>query len=148
MTSRHRTLLGFDYGSRRIGVAVGQELTGSANPLETIATHGRGPDWEAITRLVAAWQPAALVVGIPFNMDGTDQGMTRAARRFANQLRERFGLPVHTIDERLSSREARQRLAAATEGRRRVQEKEKIDQVAAQIILQTWLSEDRDTDKS
>ncbi len=144
MTRGHRTLLGFDYGRRRIGVAVAQELTGTASPLATVATMQSGkPDWGAIEKLVQTWRPDALVVGIPLNMDGTVQGMSRAAQRFANQLHERFRLPVHTADERLSSVEAKYRLRAA-EGRSaedRVDYRDQVNMVAAQLILQTWLTD-------
>lgn len=146
MTPGHRTLLGFDYGRRRIGVAIAQELTGTAAPLATVATLANGkPDWPALEKLVLTWRPDALVVGIPLNMDGTAQGMSRAARRFANQLHERFRLPVHTADERLSSVEAKSRLrsAAGRSAEDRAGYRDQVNMVAAQIILQTWLSDPR-----
>nr|VFJ97879.1 MAG: putative holliday junction resolvase [Candidatus Kentron sp. LFY]VFK00481.1 MAG: putative holliday junction resolvase [Candidatus Kentron sp. LFY]VFK19224.1 MAG: putative holliday junction resolvase [Candidatus Kentron sp. LFY] len=129
------TLLGFDPGSKRIGVAVGQTLTETANPLGTVAVRGNTPDWEAIDGLVTAWEPDGLVVGLPLNMDGTEQTMTRTARRFCNQLAHRYGLPVYGADERLSTREAKGRLFS--EGRLHAED----DSVAAQIILETWFSE-------
>ena len=131
-----RTLLGFDFGTKRIGVAVGQELTCSARALITLNSRNGAPDWEAITRLIAEWQPAALVVGLPLNLDGSDHEITRLARRFGNRLRGRYNLPVYTMDERLSSAEAEAFLAA--QGRF---EKEDVDKVAAQIILQSWLEQ-------
>lgn len=131
-----RTLLGFDFGTKRIGVAVGQELTCSARALITLNSRDGAPDWEAISRLIAEWQPAALVVGLPLNLDGSDHEITRLARRFGNRLRGRYNLPVYTIDERLSSAEAEALLAA--QGR---YEKEDVDKVAAQIILQSWLEQ-------
>jgi putative Holliday junction resolvase len=127
------TLLAFDYGARKIGVAVGQTVTGTASPLGSIAVRGGAPDWDAVVSLVRTWRPDALVVGLPLNMDGTEQDTTRRARRFARQLRERFSLQVHLVDERLSTREARQRLAAR--GRTDADD----DPVAAQIILEDWL---------
>lgn len=147
MTPGHRTLLGFDYGRRRIGIAVAQEITGSASPLATVATTPGGkPDWPVIEKLVHTWRPDALVVGIPLNMDGSPQGMSRAARRFANQLHERFRVPVFTADERLSSIEARYRLRDAESGapHDRAAYRDQVNMIAAQVILQTWLSQARD----
>lgn len=135
--TRPRTLLGFDYGCRRIGVAVGQTLTATAAPLTTVRVTAAEPDWEAIAKLVGVWQPDALVVGVPLNMDGTEQATTHAARAFGRELTRRFGLPVHSADERLSTIEARHRLAQA--GRDPTHE----DPVAAQIILEAWLEEQR-----
>jgi putative Holliday junction resolvase len=131
------TLLAFDYGEKNIGVAVGQTLTGTANPLETIRVAGSSPDWDAISRMVKTWKPDALVVGLPLNMDGTEQKVTRRARRFSDQLFGRYRLPVHLVDERLTTREARNRLAA--EGRAGSDD----HPVAAQIILESWLNERR-----
>ena len=133
MTERAETLLAFDYGEKHIGVAVGQTLTGTANPLETVRVTGKGPDWDAVARLVQAWRPDTLVVGLPLNMDGTEQDLTRRARRFANRLRGRFGLRVELVDERLTTREARERLALAG----RVGDDD--HPVAAQVILEDWL---------
>lgn len=130
-----RTLLGFDFGTRRIGVAVGQELTGTARPLTTLTSRNGGPDWTAISRLIEEWQPDALVVGIPCHMDGTEMEMTRLATRFGNRLRGRYNLPVFAVDERLTSAEAELLLR---EGGRRP-DKGAVDQVAAQLILQSWL---------
>ena len=127
-------LLGFDYGKKRIGVAVGQTLTRTASALTTIAVHNGRPDWEAITRLFDEWKPLALVVGRPCNMDGSEHELTKAARRFGNQLAGRYNLPVHDVDERLTSFEAEMELRS--EGRRG---KQAIDPVAARLILQTWL---------
>jgi len=103
------TLLCFDYGERRIGVAVGQTLTGTATPLETLPARDGNPDWDRVATLVAEWQPDALVVGLPLNMDDTEQELTARARRFGNRLHGRLGLTVHFADERLSTREARDR---------------------------------------
>ena len=126
------TLLGFDYGTKRIGVAVGQTLTGTATPIETLRTRGSQPDWAAVGRLIEQWQPDALVVGLPLNMDGSEQELTHRARRFTNQLHGRFRLPVHMSDERLSTKEARARAGqSATE----------LDAVAAQVILETWMAD-------
>jgi putative Holliday junction resolvase len=137
VTEQAETLLAFDYGEKNIGVAVGQTLTGTANPLETIRVSGSSPDWNAISRIVKTWQPDALVVGLPLNMDGTEQKVSRRARHFGNQLLGRYQLPVHLVDERLTTREARDRLAS--EGRAGSDD----HPVAAQIILESWLNEQR-----
>lgn len=139
MNPSAQTLLAFDYGTRRIGVAVGQDLTRTASPLETITVTRSRPDWEAITRLIAEWRPGSLIVGIPYNDDGSEHVLTRAARRFGHQLQGRYQLPVHTVDERLSSHEA-ERVARAARGTGK-RMKQDIDKIAAQFILQTWLSE-------
>lgn len=140
---RRRTLLGFDFGTRRIGVAVGQEITATATALETVRANDGKPDWPAITRLIRDWQADALVVGLPLNMDGSEQEMTRAARRFANQLEGRYHLPVYLTDERLSSVSAEQILNEPVSGKRRSarQQAAVLDQVAAQVILTTFFSQ-------
>lgn len=137
---RANTLLGFDFGLKRIGVAVGQTQTRSANPLKTVAVKREHPDWRAIAALIDTWAPDALVVGLPLNMDGTEQDMTLRARRFGRQLEGRFGLPVHLVDERLSTREARSRL------HRQGRAEDGADPVAAQVILEDWFSGDRAAD--
>ena len=139
-----RTLLCFDYGLKRIGVAVGQELTGTASALTTVAARDGKPDWDAISRLFEEWRPDAVVVGLPLNMDGTDHELSRRARRFGNQLHGRYNLPAHLIDERLSSLEAESLLKGGL--RQKARHKEDIDKLAAQVILETWLAEQpRDT---
>ena len=135
-------VLGFDYGTSRIGVAVGQTLTGTASPLTTLDAHGRDPDWAAIDRLVEEWRPVALIIGIPRNMDGTDSEMTALASRFLRQLRARHRLPTFGVDERLTTFDAEQRLAEA--GLPRDRARGEIDRVAAQLILETWFSGDGD----
>jgi len=125
------TLLGFDYGRKRIGVAVGQPLTATATPLATVHARDGKPDWPAISRLVAEWEPDALVVGIPYHMDGSEQDMTRDAQRFCRQLEGRYRLPVYRAEERLSSYIVE--TGSASRGSRG------IDPLAAQVILQDWL---------
>jgi putative holliday junction resolvase len=135
-------LLGFDFGTRRIGVAVGNRLLGSARPLVTLDST-RGSVLDAIAQLVSEWQPEALVVGIPLTLDGEEQPATVAARRFARQLQARFTLPVHDADERMSSMEAHSLLRgkrARGERRQRLQDGD-IDSAAAKLILEHWLSE-------
>jgi len=134
-----RTLLGFDFGTRRIGVAVGQELTGTARPLTTLTSRDGGPDWAAISRLIEEWRPGALVVGIPYHLDGSEMELTHLATRFGNRLRGRYNLPVFTVDERLTSAEAEMQLREA--GNKL--DKGAVDPVAAQLILQSWLDQQK-----
>lgn len=134
-------LLAFDFGLRRIGVAVGHPLTGGARPLAVVAG-GERPDWDAIAALIASWQPGTLVVGHPTRLDGGHSALTEAAERFARRLHGRFGLRVHLADERLSSREAETRLRGArAAGRRRRVRTGETDAVAAQVILEAWMEE-------
>ena len=133
MSEGAATLLCFDYGESRIGVAVGQTLTGTATALTTLnARYGR-PRWDEVRALLDEWQPDALVVGLPLNMDGTEQDLTERVRRFARRLEDRFQLPLHFADERLSTREARQMESAGKprEGR---------DALAACVILEGWMN--------
>ena len=137
------TVLGFDFGKKRIGIAVGQTLTAGARPLTTLPVHNEQADWDAIDRLIQRWQPAQLVVGLPVNMDGSEHALTSAVKNFAAQLQSRYTLPVHLVDERLSSHEA-QRIAAGMGGRSAPHSraaKEAVDRIAAQLILETWLSQ-------
>lgn len=135
--AKPRTFLGFDYGTARIGVAVGQELTGTATPLTTVrATDGK-PDWPAITRLIEQWQPDEVVVGLPLNMDGTFHELSYRAQRFGNQLHGRYNLRAYFMDERLSSLEAERLL----KNKSRKFQKADIDMLAAKIILESWLAE-------
>lgn len=132
--------LGFDFGLRRIGVAVGQALTGTASPLLTLDAVNGQPDWSRVLALVEEWHPAALVVGIPLHMDGTEQPMTAAARRFARRLREHTRLPVHEADERLSSRLAEEQIRAGRRaGRRGRTRAGEVDRMAAGMILENWM---------
>ena len=129
-----RTLLGFDYGRLRTGIAVGQTLTATASALVTLTARNNKPDWDGIDKLIKEWQPDGLVIGVPVHMDGTEQEMTRAARKFGRQLKARYNLPVYEADERLSSAEAEQNLGSG-------QDKAAIDREAARLILQAWLNE-------
>ncbi len=133
------TVLGFDYGRCRIGVAVGQTITGTGSPLATIKADQGKPDWQAVERLINEWQPTLFVVGMPKNMDGSAHQLTATITRFGNQLHGRYGLPVHYVDERLSSREAERSLLPGQAKK----DKGVIDRVAAQLILQTWLDQNR-----
>ena len=135
------TLLGFDFGHRRIGVAVGQTLTGTANAL-AVVTSGDAPDWPTLGKLVKEWKPVAMVVGLPLAADGSETDMSKDARRFGEELRERYARPVSFQDERLTSMAADERFASAR-GRGGMRRKDAAmkDAMAAQIILENWLQE-------
>ncbi len=130
-TREIKSLLCFDFGTKRIGVAVGQTITQTATPLQTVKNKNNHPDWNNIEQLIDEWQPDALVVGLPLNMMDEVQEMTIASEKFMRQLHGRFHLPVYSIDERLSSFEAAQRTGKTTD----------LDPVAAQAILETWFAE-------
>jgi len=129
-------VLAFDFGLKRIGVAIGEILLAQARPLTTIAAEANDARFAAIGKLVAEWQPLRLVVGLPCSMDGGEHAMTARCRRFAHQLEGRFGLPVSLVDERLSSIEAERRLSDA--GLDSQARKQQVDACAAQIILQDY----------
>ncbi|MDE2235153.1 MAG: Holliday junction resolvase RuvX [Gammaproteobacteria bacterium] len=134
--------LAFDFGLHRIGVAVGQSITGSATPAGVISAQQGVPDWKAIDRLMQEWQPGILVVGLPYTMDGSEQQISQLARRFAADLGIRYPTPVHMVDERLSSHEAQARLKELRQqGRRRIRRGD-IDCVAACVILESWFHAD------
>ncbi|MEW8522831.1 MAG: Holliday junction resolvase RuvX [Candidatus Thiodiazotropha endolucinida] len=129
------TLLGFDYGSRKIGVAVGQTMTGTATALETLHLVNHKPDWQRIASLIEEWRPQALVVGLPLDVDDSETDATQPALRFSRQLEGRFHIKVYLADERYSSFEARDRLG------HKAKRLEDYDAVAAKLILETWLNE-------
>lgn len=135
-------ILAFDYGTRRIGVASGDTLTRTARPLTTLRCTPEVP-WTELDRLVGEYRPAQFVVGVPYNMDGTPTLLTKASRRFAHDIKNRFHLPVALVDERLSSREATDRLrdARAQGLKRRRTTREDIDMVAARIVLERWFDD-------
>jgi putative pre-16S rRNA nuclease len=139
MGTKATTFLAFDYGEKYIGVAVGSRHTRQAEPLTTLRGSAKNPDWVGISRLIGQWRPDALVVGLPLNMDGSTNPMTRAARAFGQRLQDRYNLPVHMVDERLSTLAAREILNEAGVPMRR--HKTRLDKVAAQTILQTFLNE-------
>lgn len=132
-------ILSFDFGMRRIGVAVGQTTTNTASALETV-THANQPDWGAIDRLLKEWKPALLLVGLPLGADGEETDMSRAARRFGKALGARYSLGVDYCDERLSSRVAENRFAEQrASGSLRRKDASRLDAMAAQVILENWL---------
>lgn len=133
--------LAFDFGHRRIGIAVGDRITGTARPLPTVGSAST-PDWNALLKVIAEWRPQALVVGLPLDDDGSEQAITIAARRFADELGERSRLAVHLADERFSSRAADDALRdARSSGRmtRRVRKGDR-DGEAARVILEQWMA--------
>ncbi|ORM66374.1 Holliday junction resolvase RuvX [Pantoea rodasii] len=130
------TLLGFDFGTTSIGVAVGQQLTGTARALTAIKAQDGIPNWNLIEKLLKEWQPNYVVVGLPLNMDGTEQPLTDRARKFANRLHGRFGVRVEMQDERLSTVEARADLFER--GGFRALQKGQVDSQSAVIILEDW----------
>jgi putative Holliday junction resolvase len=142
-SSRPKIVLAFDFGLRRIGVACGDTVSRSASPLETVPAGPNGPRWELIGSMVRDWQPDVAVVGLPYNVDGSDGEMTGAARAFAAELVRRYALEVEMVDERYSSLEAGARLQSARESglRRRRVAKSDIDAAAACVILERWLTE-------
>ena len=129
-------VLAFDFGLKRIGVAIGETLLGQARALTAIAAEANDARFAAIAKLIAEWQPGRLVVGLPRSMDGSEHSMSARCRRFAHQLEGRFGLPVNLVDERLSSNEAERRLSTA--GLYSQARKQQVDAIAAQIILQDY----------
>ncbi|RME35436.1 MAG: Holliday junction resolvase RuvX [Gammaproteobacteria bacterium] len=126
-------VMAFDYGHRRIGVAVGQPVTGSASPIAVLPTRDGAPDWQAITALIGEWRPERLLVGVPRPADGKESELVRRVRRFCRQLEGRYRLPVATVDEHLSSWAAAERTGSRDEP---------LDAAAAQVILETWLNEE------
>lgn len=136
------TYLGFDFGSKKIGAAVGQTITGTASPLQTIPAINQNPNWQIISQLITDWQPAGLVVGISRQTDGSDNPITPRMLKFCRQLEGRFKLPVYQQDETLSTFEAKQMLFddVSVSATRLWQVQ---DQLAAQLILQTWLNNHR-----
>lgn len=127
-------MLAFDFGTRRIGVAVGQDVTGTAEALTSIRVNGGRPDWNGLSRLIAQWAPARLVLGKPMSAGSEPHALAAQVERFARRLEGRFGLPVSIIDERLSSWAAERDPDAERTG---------VDAVAARVILESWFAEQR-----
>jgi putative holliday junction resolvase len=134
------TYLGFDFGNKKIGIAIGQIITTTASPLQTIRSINQNPNWEIITKLIEEWRPAGLVVGISKQADGSDNPITPRMLKFCRQLEGRYQLPVYQQDETLSTFEAKQMLFDEVNvNADRLWEVQ--DQLAAQLILQTWLND-------
>jgi len=136
MPNKNITVLGFDFGIKQIGVASGQTLTCTANPLTVIKNHRDTINWQGISQVINEWQPQALVVGWPLNMDGSESDLCKRVKKFSRQLEGRFNLPVHLSDERLSSHQVKTDIASENN-----YQQNPIDDKAAAIILQSWLNE-------
>tara|TARA_Y100001935_G_scaffold255632_1_gene270228 strand:+ start:11088 stop:11489 length:402 start_codon:yes stop_codon:yes gene_type:complete len=128
------TFLGFDYGTHKIGIAVGQTVTKSANPLTTLSNIKNIPNWRKIELLIEEWRPKALIIGHPFEMTDREANNAEKAKKFSRQLHERFKLPVYLVDERLTTRDAWAQL-----GKDAIKDQTKVDSFAAKLILETWL---------
>ncbi len=131
----HHVVIGFDFGMRHIGVAVGQTITQTAKPLTTLKAQDGIPRWSEIAKLINDWKADTLVVGLPLNMDGTMQPIAYSARKFARRLGNRFQLPVYLVDERLTSYEAKRLLKKSIKHF----DPQQIDRYAAKLILESWL---------
>jgi putative Holliday junction resolvase len=142
-SGRPKVVLAFDFGRRRIGVACGDTVSRSASALQAVPADAAGPRWEVIASLIHEWQPDVAVVGLPYNVDGSDSEQTTAARGFAAELARRYALEVAMVDERYSSLEAEARLKSARASglRRRRVAKSDVDAAAACVILERWFSE-------
>jgi len=134
-----QSLMGFDFGTKRMGIAMGQRTTQTANGIGCINAKDGKPNWEQLDALVKEWQPDGFVVGLPLNMDGTDSDMSRRANKFANRLHGRYGKPQFTIDERLTTFEAKQE--AKAQGHKGHYKSDPVDALAAQLILESWLQQ-------
>ncbi len=134
------TYLGFDFGTKKIGIAVGQTSTATASPLQTVRSINQNPNWDVISQLIKEWQPVGLVVGISRQQDGTDNMVTPRMLKFCRQLDGRYSLPVYQQDETLSTFEAKQLLFDEVNlGANKLWAVQ--DQLAAQLILQSWLNQ-------
>jgi putative Holliday junction resolvase len=139
LTNKIQTLMGFDYGKKRTGLAMGQRLLQSANGIGFVnATDGK-PNWEQLDALVKEWQPDAFVIGLPLNMDGSESDMSKRANKFSKRLHGRYGKPSFTIDERLSTFAAKEE--AKSRGHKGHYKSDPVDALAAQFILETWLNQ-------
>jgi putative Holliday junction resolvase len=139
VNARIRSVLAFDFGLVQIGVAVGNTLLRSTQPLAILRAREGIPDWQALEQLVRDWQPDLLLVGDPLNMDGSDSELCERARKFARRLHGRLGLPVTMVDERLTSFEAKQ--VSREQGHRGNYKRRPIDSQAAELVLQSWLND-------
>jgi len=133
-------VIGFDFGLKRTGVAVGNTLTGSASPECTLISKDEKPDWQGISQLFEVWKPEQLVVGMPTELDGSESPLKKRIERFCNQLEGRYQLPVEQENEQFTSIEAAQRLKELRQsGRKKKVSKDEVDKIAAAIILENWM---------
>jgi putative Holliday junction resolvase len=136
------TFLAFDFGTKRIGIAVGQDTTDTATPLNPIKATDGIPNWDQVAQIVDEWKPDGFVVGLPLNMDGSMSEMAFKARKFANRLQAKYRKQSHTMDERLTSYEAKGIVIA--EGGNRNFKDNSVDGIAAQLILESWFSQQKE----
>lgn len=139
MSVNIRTLIAFDYGTKKMGVAVGQQITQSATPLKTLIHLNGKPDWLKIEGLIKEWGVNAFVVGLPLKPDGSEQPISKKARKFKNQLHERYKMPVFLVDERYTTVDAKQTLF--DEGGYQGLQKSDVDSYAAKLVLEQWFFE-------
>ncbi|MDR1057180.1 MAG: Holliday junction resolvase RuvX [Coxiellaceae bacterium] len=130
--------LAFDYGTRNIGVAVGQKITKSATALPPLVAKNRTPPWNKIDNLIKNWQPKALIVGVPYKINGGNLAITKLAQNFIKQLKKRYNLPVYAAEEHLTTKAAREEIFK--QGGYRALQKESVDSMAAKIIFEEWVS--------
>lgn len=136
MSNSAQTLLAFDYGTRSIGVAVGQTITNSARPLIELRAKDGTPNWHELEKVLTEWLPELVLVGLPLNMDGTESEFAKRTRKFARRLHGRFGVQVMMMDERLTTREAKSMV-----GYRQSYREQPVDSLAAQLIMESWFSD-------
>lgn len=134
-----RTIIGFDFGKKYIGVAVGQEITGSASPLGSIKANDGIPHWDSLTSYITEWLPDLIIVGLPLNMDGSEQQLTKDARKFGNRISGRFGLKVEFQDERLTTADAKEQLFSR--GGYKNLKKDNIDAESARLIIESFFEQ-------
>ena len=132
----HKIILGFDFGLSKIGVAIGQMVTCSATPLTLLKAKRGVPDWQLINQIIKDWDADAIVIGLPLNMDGTEQYITRRAREFGEALKKQFTLPIYFSDERLTTIAARDEMHTHLKGAARF---ENADSVSAKLIVESWM---------
>lgn len=135
------SVIGFDFGTQSIGVAIGNPITGSATPLSALKARDGVPNWDILEQVIKEWQPQRLIVGLPLNMDGSEQPITQRARKFGNRLHGRFGLPVDFQDERLTTVDARADLFE--HGGYKALQKGAIDSGSAVVIIESWYAAQR-----
>ncbi len=133
-------ILGFDFGEKRIGIAFGQSITKTASPITTLKAKDGNPDWQLIEQLIKQWLPNLLIVGLPLNMDGTEQPITKKAKKFARRLQRRFQLPVEMMDERLTSKAVKWEIIDKHNKKKNLQ---RIDSYAACLIVESWLNDSK-----
>jgi len=132
-----QTLLGFDFGTKSIGVATGQMITATAQPIDAIKANDGIPNWDTVEKVIKEWQPDLVVVGLPLNMDGSEQAITQRAKKFANRLNGRFGVNIALQDERLTTASAKEFIFER--GGFKALDKGKVDSVSAALILESWM---------